>query len=130
MAIVGSDNAGNTVTTTLTLTNDVTAPASAGLSANGVTATSGGATTTIYSGSSTSLSVTNGSDAGSGINHLFTVDIGTNSGGNCNGYGGATTISTSLTTYSVSSGNCYRFILTPTDNVGNTGTALSVVVKR
>jgi len=133
MAIVGSDKAGNTVTTTLTLTNDITVPTTGALSADGTAATSGGSvknsTTDPFN-----LSVTDFTDAGSGLasstltyaTATYDKDIPA-----CGSYGSATTISKTgsplaypTTFANTTHARCIRFTLTGTDKVGNTSTLI------
>jgi len=133
MAIVGSDNAGNTVTTTLTLTNDITVPTAGALSADGTAATSGG-TVKNSTTSPFSLSVTDFTDAGSGLASstlTYATATYTSASLSCGTYGSETTISKtgSPLAYPTSFANavtktCIRFTLTGTDNVGNTSTLI------
>jgi hypothetical protein len=56
---------------------------------------------------------------------VLTVESATLADDACGGFGAASTISGS--SYDVSNGNCYRFTLTATDNVGNVATLTTTV---
>ena len=58
---------------------------------------------------------------------MLTVESAPLVANNCGSYGSTSDISGSAT-YGVSNGNCYRFTLTATDNVGN-ATVLTSTVK-
>jgi hypothetical protein len=110
--------AGDTSTATFTLSNDTTAP-----SGQSIDLTAGPWYTTL----SVPLTIDNGSDTGSGVDAasgLVERDSAPLNGGNCDAFTGTwTTITlTGGADTAVSSGNCYRYRYTITDNVGNTST--------
>ncbi|HZS25276.1 MAG TPA: hypothetical protein VFA30_09855, partial [Gaiellaceae bacterium] len=115
-AVAATDNATNAATTTLTFTNDSTAP-------------TGGAISGASSGGSVTLTTTPFTDAGSGIaSNTITRSNGlapTVPGAACptSGYSGSTVVTSPDS--GVTDGLCYVYTLTGTDNVGNTATAVS-----
>jgi hypothetical protein len=126
-AIVATDNANLTVSTTLTVTNDSTAPT--------------GSAPTYVSGtlSSASVSVTipAGADSGSGLATaagLLQRRSAPMTAGVCGSYGSFGTIATGPSSpyadTTVANNNCYQYQFVYADNVGNTQTyASSTVVK-
>ena len=117
IATSSHDGAGNASTgTTLTLTNDSSAPTGGSIS---VPAYATSASVTITS--------TNYTDAGSGIaSNVITRSNGQSPiGGVCpaSGYTGSNSVSSPDTT--VVDGQCYVYTLTGTDNVGNVATVAS-----
>ena len=116
-----------------TAQSDTTAPTGGALTINGQTASPGG--TTSYLTSGTTLPITSRTDYGetqtataSGLaSSTLTMKTGTLSANTCSSYGAPATI-TGTTTQTVASGNCYQFTLTGTDNVGN-NTSITTTVK-
>ena len=83
-AVVGSDNVGNTATTTLTFVNDSTAPAGGALMVNGISATSGGSSSTSSATGFSIESRSNYTDSGSGLaSSSLTVQSETLTNGTC-----------------------------------------------
>ena len=115
--------AGSTGDDTLTFLLDNAAPTGGALTVNGTDATSGGVSTWA---TTTTVSVDSRTDfsndgAGSGIaSATLTVASAALSNGVCGSYGAPTTITgTDVSGVSFTSGNCYQFTLSGTDNVGN-----------
>jgi type II secretory pathway pseudopilin PulG len=129
----GFPNAG----TTLTLTNDSTAPTGGALTVNGTAATAGGSTS---SSAITNFTIGTRNDynadaGGSGVaSSTLTVRSETLTAGTCGapGSGGPftapTTISGTTQPAGIVKGFCYLYTLTGTDNVGNS-TNLTTTVK-
>ena len=121
--LLATDAAGNnSATATLTLRNDTTAPTGGALTVNGVAA-SAGRTTSNSSGSFTIGVRTDWTETAtptaSGLaSSTLTRQSATYTNGSCSSYGGSTVIvgspAQNLTV------GCYRYVLTGTDNVGNT----------
>ncbi len=136
-AIVGTDNVGNANTaTTLTLKNDITGPTGGALTVNGTNGTAGGATSPATTNTAFTIGTrTNYSaDAGSGVaSSILTVQSGTYSGNACGaaGSGGPFTTPTVVTGTTqpggIVGGYCYVYVLTGTDNVGNTSVLKTTV---
>jgi hypothetical protein len=128
ITINASDAAGNSNDKLLTFVNDITVPTAGALSVAGqTTAPSNGNSS---SSSSWAIAVTNYTDAGSGIaSQTLTVARATYSNSACGSYGSTTDITGTSTYTNQSSGNCYQFILTGTDNVGNVATK-TVIMRR
>jgi hypothetical protein len=114
-----TNNAGlDSASATYDVTSDSTAPSGGGLTVNGSTATSGGTSSYLTSGGSVSLSTTPYADGVSGVaSQVVTVRQASLANDSCGSYGSSTAVGGA--TYSVSTGNCYLFTLTATDNVGN-----------
>ena len=132
-AVTATNGAGTTGSATnFTAQSDTTAPSGGVLTINGQSATNGG--TTSYLTSGTSLPITTRTDytetqtaTASGLaTSTLTMATGTLSGNTCSGYGAPATI-TGTTTQTVASGHCYQFVLTGTDNVGNTASITTTV---
>ena len=119
--VTATNDAGATGTYTgaFTLTPDSTAPTGASA------ALSGGP---WYTSASVPLTLSNGSDAGSGMNtstQIVERDSATLSGGTCGTFSGSystVTLSGGADT-TVVTGNCYRYRLKISDNVGNQATS-------
>ncbi len=133
-AVTATNDAGTTGTSTnFTAQADTTAPTSGVLTINGQGATGGG--TSSYLASGTSLPITTRTDytetqtgTASGLaTSTLTMATGTLSGNSCSGYGAPATIVGSPT-QTVASGNCYQFVLTGTDNVGNSTSITTTVM--
>jgi hypothetical protein len=119
-AVIGTDNAGNSNSpgTTLTLTDDSTAPT---VSAPSVTAG-------YYTSLSVPVTKNGGTDGGSGVNagsSLLERDEATLTGGSCGSFSGSWTTVTLVggNDTSVSNGKCYQYRERLSDNVGNQGTS-------
>jgi hypothetical protein len=124
--VTGSDLAGNTRATVLTLTDDSTTPTGGALTVNGTAATGGGTTSTTTSTSFAVNSRTDYTDTGSGlVSSTLTVQSATLTAGTCGapGSGGPFTSSTTVTGTTqpagIVAGFCYVYTLTGTDHVGN-----------
>jgi hypothetical protein len=125
--VTSADAAGNTSTQTLTLTNDSTAPTGGSLTANGGSASD---TTGIVSLSKVDFAEAPSATQSGLASNALTRASATLSGNICGSFGGAVPVtitggndSAMLTT------GCYRYTLTGTDNVDNTATATSTIVK-
>ena len=122
--VTGTDNVGNTVTTTLTFVNDSTAPTGS------VTYTNGYVTSTS---ASIAFSATDGTGSGvnSGTAQLERASAPL-SGGTCGSYGAFTQLGSaglsSPFSDTVATGNCYEYEYVVSDNVGNQGTITSANV--
>ena len=123
--VTGTDNVGNTVTTTLTFVNDSTAP-----SGGSISYTNG-----YNNGLPVSVSFTQGSDSGSGLNTTSGVLLrasATWSGGSCGTFGAFTALASNPTSpytdSSITSASCYKYEYEVSDNVGNTATYTSTNV--
>ena len=138
-AVTGADVAGNTVATSLAFANDSAAPTGGALTVNGGAATGGGSTTYYGTPSTISYGIarTDYTDGGSGLassqltREAASLTSGGIADGTCSGFG-APTILTGAPTQNagagITTGNCYRYTLTGTDNVGNT-VSISTIVK-
>ena len=114
--VTATNGAGTTATATFTVTKDITAP-------TGQTSTLAGGP--WYTTLSVPLTLGWGSDAGSGLDNTTQVverDTAALSGGSCGAFSGTwstvTLVGGADTT--VVSGNCYRYRISVSDNVGNT----------
>ncbi len=119
-SVVGRDLAGNTVTTALTFSKDNTAPAGGQLTVNGGVASGGGSTSFSSTGAYAISLRTDYTDAASGLDSSdLTESFATLSGNVCGTYGAATLI-TGNPAQSGKATGCWKYVLTGTDNVGNT----------
>jgi len=134
-AVTGTDSLGDQTTTNLTFTNDTTTPTGGAVTVNGVAATSGGSSSSSTATSFSISSRTDYTDSGSGLaSSVLTIQSASEnaSTGACGSAGSAgpyttqTTI-TGTTQPSITDGFCYIYLLTGTDNVGNT-TSVSTTV--
>ncbi len=125
-AVVGTDLAGNTVTTNLGFALDDVAPTGGQLTVNGVAADSAGTVSHSATGSVTVDSRTDFTDADSGIatSTLSRADAALADGA-CGAFGIET--DTVSTTFSGLATGCYRFTLSGTDRVGNLVTLTTTV---
>jgi hypothetical protein len=125
--VTGADAAGNTTATTITLTNDTTAPGGGSVTANG----SGGMS--WVKAASVPVSFSAGTDAGSGVNSaggkLFRGSSVYNAAtATCGAIStfptqvGLTGLGSPFTDTGVSTGNCYAYEYQVADNVGNVQT--------
>src|SRR5205807_3132137 len=116
--VTGSDAAGNSAPTSLTYTNDVTAPS--------VTAPS--VTAGYYNTTSVPVTANGGSDSGSGVtagSSQIQRDVTTLANGSCGSFSGSwtnVTLSGGVDS-TVTSGHCYEYREQLTDNVGNVGSS-------
>ena len=125
--IVSTDNVGNATTDTVTFNRDTTAPTGGALTVNSVAASAGGTQSYDTDGSFTIGTRTDYTDAASGIaTSTLTRENGTLLADVCSAYGAPTTIVGSPAETGLATG-CYRYILTGTDNVGNTVSVTTVV---
>ena len=125
--IVSTDNVGNATTDTVTFNRDTTAPAGGALTVNSVAASAGGTQSYDTDGSFTIGTRTDYTDAASGIaTSTLTRENGTLLADVCSAYGAPTTIVGAPAETGLATG-CYRYILTGTDNVGNTVSVTTVV---
>jgi hypothetical protein len=134
-SVTGTDSAGDTTSTTLTLTDDTTAPTGGALTVNGVAATSGGSTSTSGSTSFAIGSRTEYADSAPGLaSSVLTIQSATENAstqacgaaGSGGPYTSATTI-TGTTQPSITDDSCYIYKLTGTDDVGNTASVSTTV---
>ena len=123
--VTSSDIAGNTVANALTFTPDSTAPTGGYVTVNGDNGSTGG--TTGYGRSNFTGTITDFTDAGSGIaSQTLTRTTATLTGSTCGTFTGSTVITQISET---SASNCYRYVLTATDNVGNVATSTTLTVQ-
>ncbi len=126
--LTGTDNSGNVTTTTTTVKVDLASPTGGALTINGVAADAGG-TTVSYAKAAFPIDLrTDWVDAESGLSTstLTRAVASLTGGGTCGTFGTTTTIvgtpsQTGLTT------NCYRYVLTGTDNAGNAVSVTTIV---
>jgi chitobiase/beta-hexosaminidase-like protein len=116
-SIVAEDNARQTSTGTLTLTNDTTGPTGQSAALNGGP---------HFSTASVPLTLTTGSDAGAGLDSASGVVERASApatSGTCGTFGSWAPVTlTSGADASVTSGNCYRYRYTVSDVLGNAAT--------
>ncbi len=125
--IVSTDNVGNATTDTVTFNRDTTAPTGGALTVNSVAASGGGTQSYDTDGAFTIGTRTDYTDAASGIaTSTLTREQGTLAADVCSAYGAPTTIVGTPAQSGLANG-CYRYVLTGTDNVGNTSTVTTVV---
>jgi hypothetical protein len=131
--ITSADVAGNTGGTTLTFALDNTAPTGGALNVNGSAASTGGTTSADSDGSFAIGTRTDYTDSGSGIASSTLVRTqATLSNNTCGTFGSPVTITGTPIQDAgagISSGNCYRYTLTGTDNVGNAAASILTTVK-
>ena len=125
--IVSTDNVGNATTDTVTFNRDTTAPTGGALTVNSVAASAGGTQSYDTDGSFTIGTRTDYTDAASGIaTSTLTRENGTLLADVCSAYGAPTTLVGAPAQTGLATG-CYRYVLTGTDNVGNTVSVTTVV---
>ena len=114
--------------TNFTLTSDAAAPTGGALTVNGTVAASGGGTgATTTTAPSRSALRTDYTDAGSGLaTSTLTREQGTLNADACSAYGAPTTLVGTPAQSGLATG-CYRYVLTGTDNVGNTASITTIV---
>ena len=114
--------------TNFTLTSDAVGPTGGALTVNTVAASGGG--TQSYDGDGTftiGLRTDYSADATSGFaTSVLTREQGTLNADACSAYGAPTTLVGTPAQSGLATG-CYRYVLTGTDNVGNTSTVTTVV---
>ena len=126
-----TNGAGLTSTQTVPMVQDISVPTGGALTVNG-TAASGGAGTSSYLTSGTTVAINTrtdySADTGSGLaTSTLTMATASLSGGVCGSYGLPATI-VGAPSQTVADGNCYLFALTGTDHVGN-AVSLSTTVE-
>ena len=122
-AVTSTDNAGNTSTvTTLTFTNDSTAPTGGALTVNGTAASGVGTSSYSTSGNFTIGTRTDyNADTGSGFaSSTLTVASATLTANSCGSYGAPSVIVGSPAQTQTT--GCYLYTLTGLDHVGNSAT--------
>ena len=125
--LTGTDNAGNAASVSTIVKVDTSAPTGGAVTVNGTAASGAGTTSTTSSGTVTINSRTDYTDAASGIaSSTLTTATATLTNNTCGSFGAptvivGTTAQTGLTT------NCYQFVLTGTDNAGNTASVSTIV---
>ena len=131
--ITDTNNTGLTNTSAFTVTPDTTAPSGGALTVNGTAASSSGTSSTTTSTSFTIGARTDYTDGGSGLaSSTLTIQSETLTGSTCGaaGSGGPYTTATTITgttNPSITTGYCYLYKLTGTDNVGNTASITATV---
>ncbi|MDX6439924.1 MAG: large repetitive protein, partial [Gaiellaceae bacterium] len=118
----------NSAATNFTLTADAAVPTGGALTVNGTVATGGGSGSYDDDGSVTiGLRTDYNADIGAGVGtSILTREDGTLNADACSAYGAPTTLVGTPAQNGLATG-CYRYILTGTDNVGNTTTITTVV---
>ncbi len=131
--ITATNNATLTNTDSFTVTPDTAAPTGGALTVNGTAATGGG-TSSYSTSTSYTLSRTDYADAGSGLaTSTLTRETATLSssdgvaGGTCGTFGSLVTLSGTSIGTGIATANCYRYMLTGTDNVGNATSIVTIV---
>ncbi len=114
--------------TNFTLTSDATGPTGGALTVNSVAASGGGTQSYDGDGAFTIGARTDyNADAASGFaTSTLTREQGTLNADACSAYGAPTTLVGTPAQSGLATG-CYRYVLTGTDNVGNTSTVTTVV---
>ena len=113
--------------TNFTLTSDAVAPTGGALTVNTVAASGGGTQSYDDDGAFTIGVRTDYTDATSGLaTSTLTREQGTLNADACSAYGAPTTLVGTPAQSGLATG-CYRYVLTGTDNVGNTVTITTVV---
>jgi large repetitive protein len=134
-SITGADVAGNAAATSVNFVIDSAAPTGGAVTVNGTSASAGGSTSVNPSGSFSISTLTQYTDAGSGLASSTLVreeaPLNAEGTGTCGTtWTNPATITATRTENSsvgISSGNCYRYTLTGTDNVGNTAQIQTIV---
>ena len=117
----------NSSATNFTLTSDSAAPVSGALTVNTVAASGGGTQSYDSDGTFTIGTRTDYTDAASGLaSSTLTREQGTLNADACSAYGAPTTLVGTPAQSGLATG-CYRYVLTGTDNVGNTVSITTVV---
>ena len=113
--------------TNFTLTSDAAAPTGGALTVNTVAASGGGTQSYDGDGAFTIGLRTDYTDAGSGLaSSTLTREQGTLNADACSAYGAPATLVGTPAQSGLTTG-CYRYVLTGTDNVGNTSTVTTIV---
>ena len=117
----------NSTATNFTLTSDAAAPTAGALTVNTVAASGGGTQSYDDDGAFTIGVRTDYTDAASGLaSSTLTREQGTLNADACSAYGAPTTLVGTPAQSGLATG-CYRYVLTGTDNVGNTVSITTVV---
>jgi Bacterial Ig domain len=128
LVLTGTDNGGLSASVSTTVEVDTNPPSGGGFAANGVAATSGGSVSYLTAG--TTLAINSRTDytaGGSGLaSSVLTIAAATLANNVCGAFGNATPIA-GTASQTVVSGNCYRLVLTGTDNDGLTASVLTTV---
>jgi len=129
-SVVGTDNAGNTVTTALTFVKDTTGPTGGALTVNSVTSSTAGTSSFNKTGGFTIGTRTDYTvDAGAGVgSSVLTVAFATLSANTCGTFGTASVITGSPAQSALTTG-CWKYVLTGTDKVGNVAAPTFTTVK-
>jgi hypothetical protein len=129
-AVVGTDTAGNAVSTALTFTPDTTGPTGGALTVNGQAAASVATTSTSNATSFTIGTRTDyNTDTGSGLaTSILSRESATLTNTTCGTFGSSTVLTSNPAQSGLATG-CYRYTLTGTDNVGNTSNITTIVQK-
>ncbi len=128
LVLTGTDNGGLAASVMTTVEVDTSAPAGGGFTANGVAATSGGSVSYVAAGTTLAInSRTDYTDSGSGLaGSTLTVASAALTSGVCGAFGSATVVA-GTASQTVVSGNCYRLVLTGTDNGGLAASVMTTV---
>ena len=111
---------------------DITPPAGGAVTINGTAASGVGTTSYLNAGTTVTInSRTDYTETASGtasglLSSVLTTQTATLTNGSCGAFG-ATTVIAGTTPQTVASGNCYQYVLTGTDNVGNVATITTIV---
>lgn len=136
--ISGADAAGNTAAAPLTFTNDSTAPTAGAFTVNGQTASGAGTTGLASNAAFVIAARTNYTDAGSGLaSSVLTVQsfaLSSSNGiaaGTCGAasapFSSPAVVNGTTQPGGIVSARCYTYVLTGTDNVGNTASVSTTV---
>jgi hypothetical protein len=127
--VTGADVADNPSMTTLTFTNDTTAPSGGALTVNGTAANAAGTTTSFDTDGSFTIGTRTdySTDTGSGVASSTLVRTEATLTNNvCGTFGSPVTIPGNPAQSGLAAG-CYKFTLTGTDNVGNSASVATTV---
>lgn len=125
--ITATDVLGNTGTFPVSFASDVTGPVSGALTVNGIAASAAGTTSGANATFPVNVRTDYSADSGSGVaTSVLTRQSATLSAGTCGVFAAPVTLVGTPSQSGLAAG-CYRYILTGSDNVGNTS-ALSTTV--
>jgi hypothetical protein len=128
--LTGTDNANNATNVATIVRYDVTAPSGGALTVNGVAASAAGTSSTTSAASFTIGTRTDYTDAASGLaSSVLTRTFAPLTGTTCGTYGSPVTVTGNPTQSGLATG-CYRYVLTGTDNAGNSTSVSTVVQQR
>ena len=122
--VTAADKAGNSGSDSITIAADSNAPTGQSFALTGASAP-------YVTGGAVTFALGDGSDAGSGLDtstRTVTRETGTLSNGTCAGFS-ADAGTYSSPDASVSTGHCYRYVFTISDNVGNVSAPVTVTAK-